>query len=73
MHDDDNAPLSFRTIRERALWAMKQEEARSDTNRADTARRVFLRKHDLDPPRPGHGLVHQADTEVDSFPGRPAA
>jgi hypothetical protein len=39
------------------------------------AQRVFLRERnlDLDPPRPGRGLVHQAGTEVDLFPGRPAA
>ncbi|MDX3248840.1 chitosanase, partial [Streptomyces sp. ME18-1-4] len=34
------------------VWAMKQEEAHSDTSRVDTAQRVFLRKGnlDLDPP-----------------------
>ncbi|GGU09516.1 chitosanase [Streptomyces coeruleorubidus] len=34
------------------VWAMKQEEAHSDTSRVDTAQRVFLRKRnlDLDPP-----------------------
>lgn len=34
------------------VWAMKQEEAHSDTSRVDTAQRVFLREgnHDLDPP-----------------------
>ncbi|MFH8662919.1 chitosanase [Streptomyces afghaniensis] len=76
MHGDGNDPLSFRSIRKRALrtanppawggdevryldafldarvWAMKQEEAHSDTSRVDTAQRVFLRKRnlDLDPP-----------------------
>ncbi|ELP67798.1 chitosanase [Streptomyces turgidiscabies] len=34
------------------IWAMKQEEAHSDTSRVDTAQRVFLRKGNLnlDPP-----------------------
>ncbi|MFF3304957.1 chitosanase [Streptomyces sp. NPDC002908] len=34
------------------VWAMKQEEAHSDTSRVDTAQRVFLRDGnlDLDPP-----------------------
>ncbi|MFJ9940202.1 chitosanase [Streptomyces erythrochromogenes] len=34
------------------VWAMKQEEAHSDTSRVDTAQRVFLRKGNLnlDPP-----------------------
>ncbi|MFE3517577.1 chitosanase [Streptomyces sp. NPDC059166] len=34
------------------VWAMKQEEAHSDTSRVDTAQRVFLRAGnlDLDPP-----------------------
>lgn len=34
------------------VWAMKQEEAHSDTSRVDTAQRVFLREGnlDLDPP-----------------------
>nr|WP_028806396.1 chitosanase [Streptomyces sp. 303MFCol5.2] len=34
------------------VWAMKQEEAHSDTSRVDTAQRVFLRNGnlDLDPP-----------------------
>ncbi len=34
------------------VWAMRQEEAHSDTSRVDTAQRVFLRKGnlDLDPP-----------------------
>ena len=34
------------------VWAMKQEEAHSDTSRVDTAQRVFLRKRNLnlDPP-----------------------
>ncbi|MGW2618856.1 chitosanase [Streptomyces sp. NPDC001500] len=34
------------------VWAMKQEEAHSDTSRVDTAQRVFLRKgnFDLEPP-----------------------
>src|SRR3954471_11722779 len=34
------------------VWAMKQEEAHSDTSRVDTAQRVFLRKgnFDLNPP-----------------------
>ncbi|GAA2517154.1 chitosanase CsnA [Streptomyces levis] len=34
------------------VWAMKQEEAHSDTSRVDTAQRVFLRRRnlDLDPP-----------------------
>ena len=34
------------------VWAMKQEEAHSDTSRVDTAQRVFLRERnlDLDPP-----------------------
>ncbi|MFJ1808068.1 MULTISPECIES: chitosanase [unclassified Streptomyces] len=34
------------------VWAMKQEEAHSDTSRVDTGQRVFLRKGnlDLDPP-----------------------
>ncbi|POX46707.1 chitosanase [Streptomyces sp. Ru71] len=34
------------------VWAMKQEEAHSDTSRVDTAQRVFLRQGnlDLDPP-----------------------
>lgn len=34
------------------VWAMRQEEAHSDTSRVDTAQRVFLRKSnlDLDPP-----------------------
>ncbi|MEV0981653.1 chitosanase [Streptomyces sp. NPDC049915] len=34
------------------VWAMKQEEAHSDTSRVDTAQRVFLRRGnlDLDPP-----------------------
>ncbi|MCX5264514.1 chitosanase [Streptomyces sp. NBC_00199] len=30
------------------VWAMKQEEAHSDTSRVDTAQRVFLRKGNLD-------------------------
>lgn len=30
------------------VWAMKQEEAHSDTTRVDTAQRVFLRKGNLD-------------------------
>ncbi|WP_424216293.1 chitosanase (plasmid) [Streptomyces sp. BI20] len=30
------------------VWAMKQEEAHSDTSRVDTAQRVFLQKHNLD-------------------------
>ena len=29
------------------VWAMKQEEAHSDTSRVDTAQRVFLRKGNL--------------------------
>lgn len=34
------------------VWAMKQEEAHSDTSRVDTAQRVFLDKGNLnlDPP-----------------------
>jgi chitosanase len=34
------------------VWAMKQEEAHSDTSRVDTAQRVFLRERNLnlDPP-----------------------
>ncbi|MET7700241.1 MULTISPECIES: chitosanase [unclassified Streptomyces] len=34
------------------VWAMKQEEAHSDTSRVDTAQRVFLKKRNLnlDPP-----------------------
>ncbi|MFI8219560.1 chitosanase [Streptomyces sp. NPDC085932] len=34
------------------VWAMRQEEAHSDTSRVDTAQRVFLRRGnlDLDPP-----------------------
>ncbi|AMW08354.1 chitosanase [Streptomyces qaidamensis] len=30
------------------VWAMKQEEAHSDTSRVDTAQRVFLRRRNLD-------------------------
>ncbi|MEU7057069.1 chitosanase [Streptomyces sp. NPDC046197] len=30
------------------VWAMKQEEAHSDTSRVDTEQRVFLRQHNLD-------------------------
>lgn len=30
------------------VWAMKQEEAHSDTSRVDTEQRVFLRKRNLD-------------------------
>ncbi|WP_078955874.1 chitosanase [Streptomyces sp. NRRL B-1140] len=30
------------------VWAMKQEEAHSDTSRVDTAQRVFLRQRNLD-------------------------
>ncbi|WP_030194455.1 chitosanase [Streptomyces sp. NRRL S-87] len=30
------------------VWAMKQEEAHSDTSRVDTAQRVFLKKRNLD-------------------------
>jgi chitosanase len=30
------------------VWAMKQEEAHSDTSRVDTEQRVFLRKGNLD-------------------------
>ncbi len=30
------------------VWAMKQEEAHSDTSRVDTAQRVFLRQGNLD-------------------------
>ncbi|MFD3608022.1 chitosanase [Streptomyces atroolivaceus] len=38
------------------VWAMKQEEAHSDTSRVDTAQRVFLRDGnlDLDPPLDWH-------------------
>ncbi|AQS66002.1 chitosanase [Streptomyces pactum] len=38
------------------VWAMKQEEAHSDTSRVDTAQRVFLREGnlDLDPPLHWH-------------------
>jgi chitosanase len=34
------------------VWAMKQEEAHSDTTRVDTEQRVFLQKRNLnlDPP-----------------------
>ncbi|MFJ4468120.1 chitosanase [Streptomyces sp. NPDC089424] len=72
MHGDGTDPLSFRSIRGRALrsalppaqggdevryldafldarvWAMRQEEAHSDTSRVDTAQRVFLRNGNLD-------------------------
>ena len=30
------------------VWAMKQEEAHSDTSRVDTAQRVFLNRRNLD-------------------------
>ncbi|MGW3866821.1 chitosanase [Streptomyces sp. NPDC005047] len=76
MHGGGGDPLSFGSIRERALgrarppaqggdevaylhafldervWAMRQEEAHSDTSRVDTAQRVFLDEGnlDLDPP-----------------------
>jgi chitosanase len=30
------------------VWAMKQEEAHSDTSRVDTAQRVFLNNGNLD-------------------------
>ncbi|MFF8678918.1 chitosanase [Streptomyces sp. NPDC015237] len=76
MHGGGGDPLSFGSIRERALgrarppaqggdevtylhafldervWAMRQEEAHSDTSRVDTAQRVFLDDGnlDLDPP-----------------------
>ncbi|MFD0056530.1 chitosanase [Streptomyces sp. NPDC127168] len=76
MHGGGGDPLSFGSIRERALgrarppaqggdevaylhafldervWAMRQEEAHSDTSRVDTAQRVFLDQGnlDLDPP-----------------------
>ncbi|XVV38802.1 chitosanase [Streptomyces sp. CA-100214] len=76
MHGGGGDPLSFGSIRERALgrarppaqggdevtylhafldervWAMRQEEAHSDTSRIDTAQRVFLDDGnlDLDPP-----------------------
>ncbi|MFH8466265.1 chitosanase [Streptomyces sp. NPDC017991] len=32
------------------VWAMKQEEAHSDTSRVDTAQRVFVRNRNLNPP-----------------------
>ncbi|MEU9641088.1 chitosanase [Streptomyces sp. NPDC048188] len=80
MHGDGGDPLSFGSIRERALgrarppaqggdevaylhafldervWAMRQEEAHSDTSRVDTAQRVFLNEGnlDLDPPLDWH-------------------
>ncbi|MEW2448202.1 chitosanase [Streptomyces parvulus] len=76
MHGGGSDPLSFGSIRERALgrartpgqggdevtylhafldervWAMRQEEAHSDTSRVDTAQRLFLDAGnlDLDPP-----------------------
>ncbi|MYS54899.1 chitosanase, partial [Streptomyces sp. SID6013] len=38
------------------VWAMKQEEAHSDTSRVDTAQRVFLDEGnlDLEPPLDWH-------------------
>ncbi|MEU9733027.1 chitosanase [Streptomyces sp. NPDC048002] len=72
MHGGGTDPLSFGSIRARALrgtrppaqggdevryldafldarvWAMRQEEAHSDTSRVDTAQRVFLRAGNLD-------------------------
>lgn len=37
------------------VWAMKQEEAHSDTSRVDTAQRVFLRKGNLNLDTPSTG------------------
>ncbi|WP_373304510.1 chitosanase [Streptomyces anandii] len=47
------------------VWAMKQEEAHSDTSRVDTEQRVFLRDHNLDLNPPLRWKVYGDSYEID--------
>ncbi|MFE0105906.1 chitosanase [Streptomyces sp. NPDC059009] len=47
------------------VWAMKQEEAHSDTSRVDTAQRVFLKKGNLDLDTPLEWKVYGDSYRID--------